>query len=345
MKLEAAIKGFLMDWELRGRSEKTLGLYRSTLLVFARWLAGEVVQDVEEVTIAHLRAFMLHTQTRPADSVNPKKQPAADGRTLSTSALQAYVKSIKVLFHWLVDEEVLVKNPAIRLQKPTGAKRVKVTFKAEHLTALFGACDLSHSLGFRDYTLMLVLLDTGIRISELCDLQLESMHDGFLMIFGKGRKEREVGISPTTAKYLWKYINMHRVAEDDTITALFTGVGGRPLRPSGVEKVIQRIKRAAGVEDIPVTPHKFRHTFARAWLERGGEVYSLSRLLGHSSVKVTELYLEDFTSRQARVHHAKYSALNELKVRKQGRGRQHYRHYKHLPSEEEGNGETSNQRG
>lgn len=61
MKLEAAIKGFLMDWELRGRSDKTLGLYRSTLLVFARWLAGEGVTDVEEVSIAHLRAFMLHT--------------------------------------------------------------------------------------------------------------------------------------------------------------------------------------------------------------------------------------------------------------------------------------------
>ncbi len=67
-----------------------------------------------------------------------------------------------------------------------------------------------------------------------------------------------------------------------------------------------------------MTPHKFRHTFARSWLERGGEVYSLSRLLGHSSVKVTETYLEDFTSRQARVHHVKFSALNDLKVRKQG---------------------------
>src|SRR5579862_4302010 len=100
MKLEAAIKGFLMDWELRGRSDKTLV---STLLVFARWLAGEGIQDVEEVTIAHLRAFMVHTQTRPADSVNPKKHPAADGRKLSTSSLQGYVKSIKVLFHWLVD--------------------------------------------------------------------------------------------------------------------------------------------------------------------------------------------------------------------------------------------------
>jgi integrase/recombinase XerD len=192
--------------------------------------------------------------------------------------------------------------------------------------------------------MMLVLLDAGIRISELCELRLESMHDGFLMIFGKGRKEREVGISPTTAKLLWKYINMHRVASDDSVTALFTGVRGEPLRPSGARKVVERIKLAAGIEDIPVTPHKFRHTFARSWLERGGEVYSLSRLLGHSSVKVTETYLEDFTSRQARVHHVKFSALNDLKVRKQGRGHHRYRHYKQLPSEEEGSDETTTER-
>src|SRR5262249_39326549 len=182
MKIEAAIKGFLMDWELRQHSPNTLRLYRSNLRTLARWLEEEQgVREVEEVTIAHLRAFMLHTQQRPADASHPHKRPAADGRPVSTATLQSYVKSIKVLFHWLVDEEVLARNPALRLQKPSGAKRVKVTFKPEHLTALFGVCDLTHSLGFRDYTMMLVLLDTGIRISELCELQLESMHEDFLL--------------------------------------------------------------------------------------------------------------------------------------------------------------------
>ncbi len=66
---------------------------------------------------------------------------------------------------------------------------------------------------------------------------------------------------------------------------------------------MHRVTEMAGITDVPVTPHKFRHTFARTWLERGGEVYSLSRLMGHSSVKVTEIYLEDFQSRQARLQH------------------------------------------
>jgi integrase/recombinase XerD len=82
------------------------------------------------------------------------------------------------------------------------------------------------------------------------------------------------------------------------------------------------------MEDVPVTAHKFRHTFARTWLERGGEVYSLSRLMGHSSVKITEIYLEDFKSRQARVQHAKYSAINTLNLRGHKRGPHPYRYNK-----------------
>src|SRR5215813_8324144 len=343
MKLQAAIQGFLMDWELRGHSPNTLRLYRSNLHTLAHWLDEQGITEVEEVTIAQLRVFMLHTQQRPADAGHPHKRPAVDGRPVSTATLQSYVKSIKVLFHWLVDEEVLVRNPALRLQKPSGPKRVKVTFKPEHLTTLFGVCDLTHSLGFRDYVVMLMLLDTGIRVSELCDLTLESAHEGYLMIFGKGRKEREVGISPTTAKFLWKYIHQHRTAANDTVTTLFTGVSGQPLHPSGVEKLVQRVKRAAGIEEVPVTPHKFRHTFARTWLERGGEIYSLSRLLGHSSVKITEIYLEDFQSRQARTHHACYSPVNDLKLRKRGRGRHTYRHYRQLSDEDEGGDEASKQ--
>jgi integrase/recombinase XerD len=111
------------------------------------------------------------------------------------------------------------------------------------------------------------------------------------------------------------------------VIALFTNFAGRPLQQSGVSKLLHRAGEPAGIDDIPVTPHKFRHTFARTWLERGGEVYRLSRLMGHSSVKVTEIYLEDFQSRQARIHHLKYSPVGQLKLRKTGRGRHGYRNH------------------
>jgi integrase/recombinase XerD len=293
-------------------------------MILARWLEDQTVTEVEEVTVAHLRAFILETQQRPAGPINPRRPPASDGHLPSPATLQSYVKSIKLLFKWLVEEEVIGKNPALRLHKPTDAKRVVVTFSHEHLNALFGVCDLSTSLGFRDYVVMLVLLDTGVRVSELCSLTLDDVHEGYLKVFGKGRKEREVGVSPTTAKFLWKYINLHRPAADDEVQSVFTSVTGRPLTPWGVEQILQRVKEAAGITDVAVTAHKFRHTFARTWLERGGEVYSLSRLMGHSSVKITAIYLEDFKSRQARVQHAKFSPVAGLKLRQRGRGAHTY---------------------
>jgi site-specific recombinase XerD len=172
---------------------------------------------------------------------------------------------------------------------------------------------------------MLVLLDTGIRIEELCKLTLDDVREGYVTIWGKGRKEREVGISPTTAKFLWKYVNLHRAAESDAVKALFTNIRGQRMTPSGVEQIFDKVAEAAGLADkVVVTPHKLRHTFARTWLERGGDVYSLSQLLGHSTVKITEIYLEDFKSRQARVQHAQFSPLSKLRVRQHGHGRHTY---------------------
>lgn len=320
MKIQAAIDGFLMDWELRGRSPATIRLYRSCLGIVARWLDEQGVAKVDDVTVTHLRAFILETQQRPASSINPRRPGASDGHLCTPATLQSYVKAIKLLFKWLVEEEVIGKNPALRIHKPTDVKRVVVTFSEKHLEAMFGACDLTTALGFRDYVVMLVLLDTGIRVSELCGLTLDDLHEGFLKVFGKGRKEREVGVSPTTAKFLWKYINLYRAQEDDTVRTLFTGLTGRPMTPSGVDQILRKVQAAAGITDVRITAHKFRHTFARTWLERGGEVYSLSRLMGHSSVKITEIYLEDFKSRQARTQHAKYSPIGTMRWRQKGTG-------------------------
>jgi site-specific recombinase XerD len=324
MKLEAAKQGFLLDWQLRNRSAKTLYTYGSVLGIVVTWLAEQGIEEVEEVTVAHLRAFLLHTAQRPASSVNPRRPASKDGKPPSIATLQGYVKVIKVWFHWLVDEEVIGKNPAQRLEKPQGEKRIVVSFSDEHLNRLFGVCDLETPLGFRDYTLMLVLLDTGIRVDELCHITVEDVHEGYIKIAGKGRKEREAGISPTTSKFLWKYLNLHRPQADDSVKALFTNIRGLPLTTSGVEQIFDKIRDAAGITDVLVTPHKLRHTFARTWLERGGDIYSLSRLMGHSSVKITEIYLEDFKSRQARAQHAQYSPIGKVRWRQRGHGRHTY---------------------
>src|SRR5262245_1848239 len=112
MKVQAAITGFLMDWQLRNRSPNTLRTYRSQLKVVGRWLEEQGMSDVENVTVAHLREFLVHTQQRPASSVNPRRPGELDGHTPSTATMQGYVKAIKLPFGWIADEEVIAKSPA-----------------------------------------------------------------------------------------------------------------------------------------------------------------------------------------------------------------------------------------
>jgi len=325
MKLKDALDGFLLDFEMRKRSPNTIRLYGTLLRQFIRWLGEQGIEIVGQVTIAHLRAFIVAMQNRVAGSYNPRRPAAKDGHTMKPASLQSYVKAIKVWFRWLTEEEVIDRNPALRLARLQEPKRIRPTLSDEHLRALFEACDLKVSQGFRDYTIILVLLDTGIRVSELCELTLDDMHEGYIKIRGKGDKEREVGLSAIASKFLWKYIHQHREQRDDSVQALFTNVAGRTLTDAGVEQILKRVQESAGVDDIRLTAHKFRHTFARTWLERGGDVYSLSRLMGHSSVKITEIYLQEFTSRQARTQHHKYSPASGLRLPTSGRRAPTYR--------------------
>lgn len=140
------------------------------------------------MTIHHLRAFMSDTQERTAGSLNPRRPAARDGHTTMPATQQAYVKVIKIFFTWMVEEEIITANPALRLKKPTTAKRIVKTLNRQQLDMLFGACDRTTALGFRDFVPMLVMLDTGIRVSELCSLTLDSLYEDHLRIFGKGAR-------------------------------------------------------------------------------------------------------------------------------------------------------------
>ena len=91
---------------------------------------------------------------------------------------------------------------------------------------MLATCDTSTPVGFRNYVLLLVLLDTGMRASELCGLQVTDIHDRYLKVLGKGRKEREIGLHPEVAKLVWKYIHKYRKPSDSNETTLFIGRRG-----------------------------------------------------------------------------------------------------------------------
>src|SRR5262249_50256803 len=146
---------------------------------------------------------------------------------------------------------------------------------------MLDVCDVTTPLGYRNYTMLLVLIDTGIRVSELVGLKLEDVYEDYLTVFGKGSKQRQVGIGPTTVKALWKYTHQFRKARSEAERTVFVSRNGRRLVTPNMWTLVQRIGEQAGVHGLRNSPHTFRHTFAFNWLANGGDVYKLSRVLGH----------------------------------------------------------------
>ncbi len=310
MKLVDVLEQYMIDCANRGRSDGTLALYRRDLGLLVQWLEQAGVVDLESVTLAILRQFLNFLINSGSD----KRFPNAiiQGR-LSPSTVGTYVSVIKAFFQWCFNEELIPSSPAARLSKPKASKKVLSTFTSEHIEAMLAACDTDTRTGFRDYVILLVLLDTGMRVSELCNLHLSDVHPRYVKVFGKGQKEREIGLHPDVSKVLWKYINKHRLGFNVQDDHVFLSERG-PFTTSGVEMMFNYVGDRAGITGVRVSPHTMRHTFSKQYLKQGGDLFKLSRELGHSSVQVTgNIYLGDFNSTDARMDHDKYSPAGGVK--------------------------------
>jgi len=313
MRLTDVIEQYLIECDNRGRADGTLALYRRELGLLARWLECLGVVDLEVVTLSLLRQFLNFL----INSDSEKRFPNAiiQGRLLP-STIGTYVSVVKAFFQWCVVEDLLSASPAARLKKPQVAKKVLPTFTDEHIEKMLAACDTDSRTGFRDYVILLVLLDTGMRVSELCGLRLTDVYPRYVRVMGKGQKEREIGIHPDVSKMLWRYINKHRASfniEDDHVFLSERG----PLTVVAVEVMFETIGKRAGVTGVRVSPHTMRHTFSKRYLKSGGDLFKLSRELGHSSVQVTgNIYLGDFNSTDARQDHERHSPVNGVNLGK-----------------------------
>lgn len=313
MKIIEAIKGYILDCKVRGRSHRTIEWYEQKLNYMARWLTEEEeVQRLEQVTVAMLRAFVLHMQASPIGRTTVNK--AGEMSQISPLTVKGYVQVIKGFFTWCYREELIENNFSERLKLPSVPDYLIPTFTEDHIRMLLESCNLSTTLGYRDHVIILVLLETGIRISELCGLRVQDVHEDYIRVVGKGNKEREVGISAGVAKLLWKYIYHYRKAHSEDEQRVFINRYGEPLTPTGVDQVLDDIKERSGVTGVRVSAHTFRHTFACMYLEQGGEIYKLSKLMGHSGVDVTEEYLKNFSVRAARQNQEKFSPVQAFNL-------------------------------
>jgi site-specific recombinase XerD len=185
----------------------------------------------------------------------------------------------------------------------------------EEIDSIFRSISQNSALGARMLVMVLLLLDTGMRASELCTLTVDNTHidDGIAKVMGKGRKERIVPICANTKKALLRYLATWRpvMANEDCDRLIVSDTGGE-LTYSGLLQAIKRLGRKAGVPRLH--PHLFRHTFAVKYLMKGGDVMTLRRILGHTTLEVTQIYMH-LADTDIKTQHSKFSPVDGLDLR------------------------------
>jgi len=308
MEVKEALETFELN--LDNRSEETQTYYMNKLRVFAEW-CQEHNLELEHVTPSVVKKFV--DQLKKA--INQRT-----GKPLSSETVHGYAYVVKLFLGFCSKDEMYSEYVTSRTVKlisvPKVEDKVIEIFKPEEITALFKACERNtiDELKYRDRAILSLLLDTGVRASELCQLTVRNVdlnpRDSYIKVMGKGGKEREIGLGEKSRLALHRYLRKRRAKPDETV---FLTRYHEPFNRNGLDQILYRLRDWAGLEGVTVRAHKWRHTFATTYLVNGGDVYKLSRLMGHSSVSTTEKYVRSMKNREARKGFSVLDSMTEDK--------------------------------
>ena len=308
LALENLIQGFRLSCQTEGKSPRTVEWYTAFLQRFLKFLQSNGLPTIiDSIHKDHIRAFIRYLQT---EARTPHK-----GMPLSGATVQGYVRTLKAFYSWATRGEYIETNPVVKIPVPKALVKVINSFTPEQITALATSCQQENGNGHRNLSMLLLMLDCGLRVSELVNIDIVDvdLEAGTIWIrCGKGGKERLVPVGSVVQRVLWKYINHsrpHPVSEK--ITRLFLSLDGLPLTRNGVQQMLRRCGKKAGISGVRCSPHTLRHTFAKNYLMNGGDIFSLQRILGHSSLASVRIYLNLFAT-DLKTQHRRFSPVDNM---------------------------------
>lgn len=308
LELGNMIQGFKLSCQTEGLSPKTTEWYTSFLQRFLRFLEQSglpTLLDLIEKT--HIRRFILYLQQEA-------RTPHAN-KPLSGATVQGYVRALKAFFAWAEREEYIPTNLMAKIPIPKAEAKVITIFSEAQIQSLFTLCLSSNDNSVRNTLILLLLFDCGLRVSELTGIELDdiNLEEGIIKIRkAKGSKERYVPVGNVAQRFLWKYINTSRPKPiAPHITSLLLNDKGLPLTRNGVQQILRRYSKKAGITGARCSPHTCRHTFARNYLMNGGDIFSLQKILGHSSLASVRIYLNLFAA-DIKKQHRQFSPVDNM---------------------------------
>lgn len=315
-----ACAGFIHYQTAAGRSPYTLRNYRTSFAKLQTYLDGDPpLASITRSQLIDFLAWLREGYLSEPGGIAPRGQMRLSAKTI----LNIHT-DLSALWQWAVEEDFLPDNIIRKIEAPRPKIPVIDTFMQSEIETMLAVCDRKRTwkpranaefatIADRDRAIILVLLDTGVRAQELCDMQIADldMTANRIAVIGKGEKPRYVHFGKRTSKALWKHIAPRL---RDNGSPLFT-VGPeddrRPLSRFALRLLLIRIGERAGVANV--YPHRFRHTFAITYLRNGGDLFTLQDLLGHSDLAMVRRYAHIAQTDCARVH-AKSSPVDNWRL-------------------------------
>ena len=267
-----AIEEFLIEQQIRGNSPRTLSYYRQNLGRFSRSFSDEM--ELDSLSLADCQNYYLRL---------------ASDQSLSTVTIQTYIRAVRAFLSWCFEQQYITTNLTERFKLPKAKRKaIDVLTDAEALR-LFACFNPRTFAGSRNYCICALMYDSGLRQNEVITLQSKHVHiaEGYVIVDGKGDKQRIVPLGLQSKKALIRYCSKIRVSNDKT--PLFVKGNLTPIQKSTLADMFRKLKVQTGIPRLRA--HLLRHTFATRYLQHGGDIYSLQQILGHTSLEMVKKYL------------------------------------------------------
>ena len=274
---------------VKGLSKNTLESYRRDAQRFISYLDNKRIDDIKTITYKHFLDYLTYLREQG----------------LSARSTARMLVSIKQFFKFLQIERIIDTNPAELIKTPRMRTTIPDYLSLEDIERLLSIPGESSQKEIRDKAMLEVLYATGIRVSELVGLELNSVNFelGYIIVFGKGSKERIVPTGEKARNSLRVYLSDSRpniIKNRDSIY-LFVTRRGEKMTRQGFWKILKNYGIKAGIMK-GISPHTIRHSFATHLLQRGADLRSIQLMLGHSDISTTQIYTHIANERLKEIH-------------------------------------------
>lgn len=262
--------------KVKQASSNTVSSYMRDIRQFAEWLRSMEDLDVTDATQLNISGYLSHLE-----------QEGRSGATVSRN-----LASLKNFYAYLVSSGFLEQTPVVEIHVERGEKKLPQILTSREIEQLLSQPACVDAKGFRDKAMLEVMYATGIRVSELIDLDVDdvNLELGIIKCSG-GKKTRAIPLYPAAQKALTVYLREIRdtmIGSPDE-PALFVNVGGSRMSRQGFWKILKHYQQSAHIQK-EITPHTLRHSFAVHLLENGADLGSVQELMGHSDISSTQMY-------------------------------------------------------